>query len=310
MGFLHLLKVSKWYNEFVVYKVGENLGILLLILSAISQQTEAILVKQYVKKHQSRGLFFNAVICIFATLYFFITDFDGFALTKGVLPLGIVNSIMYALGFYMAYLAFLYGPFGLTRLFINFGLIIPVFYGIYFLNEKSTILTYISLALLIFSIYLINTKSKKQDLKQKITLKWIIYVLITVVANALITIIGKEKHIIFGASYNNDFLIISLGGAAIILIVLGIVFERKEFKKTLKYGLIYGMGAGISNGINNLLVLITYNYLSISIVSPIKTGVGMIMNFAVSIFLYKEKFTKRQLISIIIGIISIVLMNL
>ena len=69
------------------------------------------------------------------------------------------------------------------------------------------------------------------------------------------------------------------------------------------------MAAGICNGINNILILLTYNYLPISLISPFKTGLGMVLSFLVSITLYKERFSRRQWLGIAIAIAAVILIN-
>ena len=114
---------------------------------------------------------------------------------------------------------------------------------------------------------------------------------------------------VFGNEYNNEFLIISFSGASIYLLIMCLFFERDSVKTTVKYGLLCGAGAGILNGINNLLTLITYKYLPISFTAPVKSGLGMALSFLVSVLLYKERFSRRQLISVVIGVVAVVLMN-
>lgn len=285
------------------------IGMLLVLCSLAAHQLEVMIVKRYGEKHGKGGMFFNAIICLFAMIYFFVTDKGGLVFAKGILGYGIVNSFMYATGFYAAYAAFKLGSFGLTRLFTSFGVIISTFYGILFLKEPTTVLTYISFSMILISLALMNY-SKPDDAGQKITVKWVIYVLLIVISNAAIAIIGRIQHGIFGDTYKNEFLIISLAGAAISLFVLGMVFERGSFKTTLTHGFIYGASAGVFNGINNLLILVTYNYLPISFTSPLKSGLGIVISFVVSMLVYKEKFTKRQYVSVIIGILAVVLMNI
>lgn len=283
-------------------------GMLLVLIGLTFHQFEAIIVKRYGKKYGKGGMFFNAIICLFAMVYFFVTDKDGLNFAKEIWDYGVVNAVMYATGFYTAYVAYRIGSFGLTRLFTSFGVIISTFYGIIFLKEPTTFLTYVALFMILVSLFLMNYNKQEND-KQKITFKWLIYVFLIVLSNAAIAIIGRMQHKVYGDLYRNEFLIISLAGAAISLFIFGFIFERKSFKSTIKYGFFYGASAGIFNGINNLLVLITYNYLPISFTSPVKSGVGMIISFVLAITLYKEKFSKRQLVSVAIGVVAVVLMN-
>ncbi|MBR5527699.1 MAG: EamA family transporter [Clostridia bacterium] len=285
------------------------IGLLLVACSLAAHQLEVIIVRHYGKKQGKGGMFFNAIICLFAMLYFLVTDTGGLHFARGIWIYGIVNSLMYATGFYSAYVAFKIGSFGLTRLFTSFGIIISTFYGIIFLNEPTSALTYISLALILISLALMNYRKEDND-SQKISFKWVIYVLLIVLSNAAITIIGRMQYGIYGDTYKNEFLIISLAGAAISLFVLGAIFELDNLKVTIKHGFLYGALAGIFNGINNLLVLVTYNYLPISFTSPLKSGLGIVISFLLSALLYKEKFNRRQLASVFMGILAVVLMNI
>jgi multidrug transporter EmrE-like cation transporter len=37
---------------------------------------------------------------------------------------------------------------------------------------------------------------------------------------------------------------------------------------------------------------------------------GLVISFLISVLLYKEKFTRRQLVSVVIGIVAVILINL
>lgn len=285
------------------------MGMILVFALVFAHQFEVILVKQYGKNHGKCGMFFNAIICLFAMFYFLISGKGTFSANKLIFVYGFVNSVMFAIGFYSTYIAYKIGSFGLTKLFSSFGVIIPVFYGIIFLNERATFVTYIALIMILVSLFLANYQ-KQEGNTQKITLKWAICVLITVVSNAAITIIGRMQFEIFGDTYENEFLIISFAGAAIYLFLLSLIIERDSLKTTIKHGLVYGAGAGIFNGINNLLTLMVYNYLPLSFISPVKTGLIMVMNFFVAVLVYKEKFKGRQIISVVVGAMAVVLMSL
>lgn len=159
------------------------------------------------------------------------------------------------------------------------------------------------------SIFLMNYQ-KQDDSTQKITLKWVIAIILVVVANASLVIISRIQFEVFGDTYKNEFMVIALAGATVFLLLLGVIFERKRFRSTIKYGILYGAGAGIFNAANNLLALITYNYLPISFTSPVRAGLGMVLSFLMSVILYKEKFNARQVVSAVIGIGAVVLMSL
>ena len=128
-------------------------GILLIMAGVLVHQFEAMTVKHYGQKHESGGMFFNAMICLFSMIYFIVTDKEGLHFPPEILFLGLINSAMYALGFYTAYLAYQIGSFGLTKLLTSFGSVITILYGILFLKEPATIYTTVSVILIFISVF-------------------------------------------------------------------------------------------------------------------------------------------------------------
>ena len=51
-------------------------------------------------------------------------------------------------------------------------------------------------------------------------------------------------------------------------------------------------------------------YVPVSVVSTVKTALGLVISFVISALLFKEKFTRNQLISAIIGITAVVILNI
>lgn len=287
-----------------------GISMLLIFAGLLVHQFEAMIVKHYGKKYGAGGMVFNAVICLFSMLYFLITDKGGLQYPTMIILLGLINSTMYAIGFYTAYQAYRMGSFGLTRLLGSFGVIITIFYGIVFLKEPTTPYTYIALVLIFASVFLMRYQKEETGREVNISVKWVLMVVLTILSNAFIAILGRIQVGMFKGEYKNEYLMISLGGAAILLIVMGFVFEKDKLVSTIKNGFLYGMFAGMFNGITNFLTLVTYSYVPISISAPVKTGLGMVISFLVSVIIYKEKFSRRQLIGVAIGIVAVVLMNL
>ena len=116
------------------------IGFLLIILYTVCNLGESIVVKEYAKRHGSGGMLMNAVIALFAALFFLITDTDGFYVPEGMLPLALANSLFFAIGFYFTYVAYQIGPYGLTRLISNFSLLFIVVYGIIFCTNRPPLL--------------------------------------------------------------------------------------------------------------------------------------------------------------------------
>ena len=104
-------------------------------------------------------------------------------------------------------------------------------------------------------------------------------------------------------------MIVTLGLSAIILICYGMIKYGKKNIDVIKSGGIYAAFAGISNGITNFFGLVLYTLMPISIASPLKSGVKIIISFAASVLLFKEKFKKRQLVGLFLGTLAIIFLN-
>ena len=55
---------------------GGAIGLSLAMGSVFAHQAEAMTVKRYGDKHGKGGMFFNAILCLFAVVFFLISDKD------------------------------------------------------------------------------------------------------------------------------------------------------------------------------------------------------------------------------------------
>ncbi len=289
------------------------IGLIYIFAGTLVHQMEAIVVKNYGKKYGKGGMFFNAALCLFAVVYFVASDLvldkGGFQLPPSVFLCGALTSLLYAAGFYAAYLAYACGSFALTRFYSSFGGIFTIVYGLAVLGESTGRFFWLAIALNFVAVFCIQYKATK-DTDAKFTWKWFISMTVTVLSNVAIGIVNKWQQDHFEGQYRNEYLTVIFVGSALVLLVLGFIYERDSFKATVKHGLFYGMAAGLLNGANNVFSLAVYYYLPISFVSPFKGGLGMLATFLLAALLYKEKFTVRQYIGAAIGILSMVLINL
>lgn len=288
---------------------------LLIAASLAAQQLESIVFKQYASKHGEGGMFFNAVICFFALVYTLVTEaFQAeyvFYFPVELWIYGLISGIFYATGFYTMYIALKTGSFGITMLLSSFAVIIPIFYGIIFLREPSNVLTYIAVALIVISLFLMNYQKKNEaETAKKVSPVWVISIALCIAANAGIVIVSKAQQLVLDTKCTNEFLIISYGVATVSLMILSLVYERGKILSAVKGVTVYGFLAGIFNAFKNVLAILTFLYVPVSVVSTVKTALGLVISFVISALLFKEKFTRNQLISAIIGITAVVILNI
>ena len=289
------------------------MGILLITITSLLQQAEGMTMRRYGKKHAVGGMFFNAIISLAAMVFFFLTDKNGLCFPKELWIYGIISALCFATGFYSMFLALRLGSFVATKMISSFSGIFPIVYGIAFLKEPADLFIYLGIALVFLSMFLMNySKKETEDSNEKksFSMKWLICVLVTAVANGGIGILTRMQQIHFGGAYDNEFMILSFGGSFLFLLLLSLAQERDRMGYILKHGTPYGLLTGLVNGSKNLINMFVYFYIPISLASPIRTGIELIMSFLISILLYKEKLTKLQLASVIIGAVALMLFAL
>ena len=289
------------------------MAILYLLINAFAYQGEVMLVRRYGKKHGAGGFLFNGVICLFAMIFFIVSDTGGFHFPKGLWVYGIINAVLYAAGFYYAFVAYRLGNYLITHTIAGMSFVFPIFYGLFFLGERQNYMTYLALTCtftsFFLSLYSRSKKEKQNEEKKAFSFGWLVATLITLVSNGFISIVAKMQQAKLGTGINNEYMIITLSGATLFLLVIGFVKERKDLRRTFIQGGAYGAAAGLLNGIKHGANLASIGLLPLSLLTPLRTAIKTPLNILVGIFIYKEKYTPLQYVSIGLGILAGILMQ-
>ena len=288
----------------------EYLGYLLILLFSVLNLCESIVVKRYAHRHGSGGPILNSITALFALVFFLVTDKGGFFVPDGMIYYAMANAVFYAAGFHLTFVAFKCGPFGLTKLLSTFSLLFPIFYGIFVLKEEGGYMIYLCIAMIFVSVFLINQKKSNAESVTGISLKWFICIFFSVVSNGFISIITRAQQIRFDDACSNEFSVFSLAGAFILMMVLGFITERDKMGRVFKSGTLYGAAAGIFNGAKNFITLAIYLYLPLSVISPIKSGLNIVLTFATALLIYKERYTLRQTVGVALGAAAVIILAL
>lgn len=288
------------------------LFVALTFLSSGMNLVESVMIKKYNEKHAKGGFFFTGIVSLFSMLFFvgkeILVNGDGFDFTLEMLPYGIAAGIFYCTASILTFIALCCGPFALSRLILSYGGIFSICYGIFFLHDKVGVFTVIGILLMLVSLYL--TRVPKGDNERKATIKWLVSIVLSAVGSGMFGVLVKMQQVKFLNAVDNEFMIVTLGFSALALFIAGIIKDGKDTLYILKNGTSYSAVAGLSNGLSNFLTLFTNQLLLISIASPVRSGVGIIFSFIVSLLFFKEKFLPRQVVGMIVGTASIVLINL
>ena len=288
------------------------IGYILILGCTILNLAEGILIKKYNQKHAKGGFIFTALVSLFSMLFFLfkdiLTDPTGLTFTTEMLPYAVVAGVLYCSASLLTYLALQYGSFAISMLILSYSLVITILYGLIFLNEPATAFTYIGFAVIAISLYLVRADSKGEE--KKVSFKWLVCIIISTLGSGFFGVVQKMQQLKFDDKITNEFMVVCLGISALSLFVIGFIKDGKDCAYILKKGSPYAITAGLSNGANNMLGMILYTVMAISISSPTRAGVKTVVSFLVSYLIFKERFLKRQIIGVALGALGVVLLNL
>ena len=285
-----------------------NALLLLLVIAGLSAQN--VTKKQYnIKTVNNGAMFFSSISAMCAALFFvFKKDLALFSEPK-LLPYAFGFAITYAMAIIFSYLAISCGSLAITSLVSSYSLMIPTFYGIFFLNEKTSLWLFLGIALLCVSLVLINLKKNNQKDEVKITPRWIVYVILSFLGNGLCTTVQKQQQLDFNGMYKNELMIIALVTVSVCVFVFSLFREKKQIKGCVKFSWL-AVICGVANGAVNMLVMVLSNRMPASVMFPLVSSGSIVATVTISILLYKEKLGNMQKFGVLLGIGAIICLNI
>ncbi len=272
--------------------------------------------KIYQGKTDKGTFLFTAMIQLSAALFFAgACLFDGnFAYERGVLPYSLVFALATSSFCITSVAALRYGSLALTTLFSSYSLMLPTLYGFLRFKNPVYVSQLIGITLLLVSLYLTNMGEKeggaKEEKESRNFKKWLPLVIVMTLANGLCAITQTEQQYRFDGAYKNEFMMIALLASFGVLLVLGILRERRDVKTVLKLGALPAVLTGAANGATNLLVMVVTATIAASVFFPVISGGGMVLAYVISVTVFRERFAAAQKIGILLGIASLVFLNL
>lgn len=296
-------------------------NVLLLITAIVGISIQQISQKAYNKKVGGGAFIFSAASALVAMLVFLIASKGELSFQMEVVGYSVLFAVGYCMALAFSFLAIANGSLSLTSLVLQFSLIIPTFYGIFFLQEETDFFLFAGIALLVASIVLVNIpvgekKEKNAETEQteknqnKTTWKWALFALLMFIGNGGCSTVQKMQQIHFNGLYKSEFMIVALIITTVAFVVISLFTERKEMLPALKKGVGYYAVYGVANGISNLIVLLLATKMSSSIVYPVLSAGGIVITSFVSVFVYKEKMNLFQKIGLLLGVLAIVALNI
>lgn len=268
-----------------------------------------ILTKQYNRKSSTiicSAFTFNLVWSITVLLFFILISGGTYVFNSRTLFLASLFAICYAVATIFNVLAIRYGPLSLSSLIVSYSLIIPSLFGIIFLHEPFKAAILLGTVLLLISLLLINLK--KGD--TAVTLKWSIYAFFAFLGNGFCSSVQKLHQIEYPGMYRHEFMIAAMIIVTIINFIALLIVRKDNISNSFHLSIKYSVPAGVFNSVVNLLMMMLAVKLPASFMFPVISAGGIVMTLIASIALYKERLSKRQLIGFVMGMASIIVLNI
>ena len=282
---------------------------LLILLAGCTGLVEGVLIKKYNAKHKKGGFIFTGLVSLFSMLFFAVTDRGGFYFPSGIFPYALTSGALFCVASFLTYVALGCGPFAVSMLILSYSGVFSVVYGLVFLPEEASAFTYIGFALIMISLFLTRGDSRA-DADKKASFKWLVCMILSVIGSGMFGVLLRIQQIKFDNACTNEFMIITLGFSALVLLTVGIVRDGRNLPYILRYGGVYAAVSGLANGATNMMGLAINLLMPISLSSPIRVGVKIILSFILSKLIFKEKILLRQAIGVAVGGVALVFLNL
>ena len=288
--------------------------ILLIFTTAICLSMQDIFKKCYscVSEHKKMGIYTYYFISVLIAMAVFALNLNSKIFFE-------VKMIPYACGFAISYFCAVFftlkaiqiGSLSLTSLIISYSLLIPSLYGIIFLNEKVTIIKIIGYLMLFVSLFCVKPGKVELNQNKFANKKMFTYIVIAFIGNGLCSTLQKVYQLKSGGQGKSEFMLISLSIVAAAFFILIITHRRteKHFLPTRANGGWYGAAVGLCNGVVNWLMMVMASKPA-SIVYPSVSAGAIVLTLIASKVFFKETHTKIQNFSFVIGVFSIIFLNM
>lgn len=281
---------------------------LLLLITIFGVSIQGVNVRDYGNRTGGKGRFVFFTISRLAGMLYFIITAGKLSFNAEILPYTIAFAIFYGACIVFNFLAINSGPLTITSLITSYSLMVPTAYGLIFLHDPISKGFVVGLILLLVSLYLINMKTEEKGVA--ITKKWIVYATIAFLGNGLCSTVQSMHVRAFEGAYKNEFMIIAYLLVVVFSLAVSVVKEKGEIKTCIKKGWIFALICGVANAVVNFLTMALQDRMPVSLVFPLISGGGLILTYFFSRFLFKEKLSKSQNIGYILGVLSVVFLNI
>ena len=274
----------------------------LIILSIFSMVTQNCVFNNICKKElktTNHIYLFNMLVYSICIVIFGVLLFrEGISIYTVVLA--VVFGIVTALSSFYRMRSLATGPMHITLLITTSSMIIPTLSGMFF-GERFSLLKLLAMFVLIFFIYL----SLESSSNMKVNKKWLFFCLLAFISQGMIGVLQKVHQTSEHKGEVTAFLFVSF--------IFSLIYSRimikgklKEVKLNKKIVMLAGV-SGLCTFCMNFLNLKLSGLLPSQLFFPVVNGSSIVLSSLMAVIIFKEKLSKKQLIGLVGGIISLIM---
>jgi drug/metabolite transporter (DMT)-like permease len=236
-----------------------------------------------------------------------------------VAPITVIYALIYAVMLVSTQWCYTFalgisGQIGICATVMSLGFIFPTMAGMIFWSEDASVFKIIGILFAICTVVVSGmtkggSKSDDRWHKDKKSTKFIVPLCISMISSGGLGIVQKLQQKSGFGEQKGAFVIISFTVAAVISLLFAFICTKRE--QTAKSGkLVAAAGAGVCFGIANLLNTSLAGTLDGAIFFPTLNISAIFLSLALSIVIFKERFTVKHALVLGLGAASILLISL
>ena len=292
-----------------------NMWIILLIAIIFSNLNYVFLHKFGNRDIKNIGdiLLFNSMISLIWAVIIFIISIsgnNGFVMpSAGAIFYGTLYGLNLSVFLLFKMLSLTSGPISITSLIASGSFIVATIFSVIYNNELVSVIKIIGMAVLLFSFFLCMDRKNKNLVATK---KWKYYVTIFFFAGGMIGIINKLFQSSDAKTELDSMLLVASIVSTVVLAAMAFILggvKKTGIPKIYKSGVVYIIACGLVSCIYNRLNVYLAGVMDGALLFPLSNGTLLLLNNVTGILLFKEKLSKIQIVGMIIGFLSIIMIG-
>lgn len=259
------------------------------------------------------GAYYQGMSAAFALILLCIVGFYGFDTVTVICSL--ITALLFALDLYSGIEAVKGATLAVCNMVAMGGLFIPCVVGIFLFDEPMSLWQWLGLIVFVASIYFLASDSKAAY--NKFTLKTLLMLILSFLANGAVMVVQKYFALLAPGGNVAAYSFMTFGFNAVIMLLCfsALLIKRKKTvepsklerlpKKLYLYGTLLAVAVF---AINQLVTTMAETVPSV-ILFTVSSAISVIITCIVGATVFKEKITWKNIVGLVLGIGSIVIVN-